>query len=74
MKRGQEVPRQLVIPRGDTTEMFEVTEEVFNEMTGFIQIPVIVSTCFTAGPGRDDNLDSGVFQGVTDLAPVQRLP
>ena len=44
--------------------MLEFAKEILNEMTRFVQVPVIVPNRFTAAPGRDNDLDSGLFQGL----------
>jgi hypothetical protein len=46
--------------------VFELAKEILNKMAGFIQLPVIFPKCFTATPGRNDDLDSGLLQRFDD--------
>src|SRR4051812_30445423 len=62
LKSGQEVPRQLIVPCGNSPKVLEFAKEVLNEVAGFIQLPVILPRGFTATPRRNDDLDCGLLQ------------
>src|SRR4051812_15536443 len=61
-----EVPCQLIVARRDGAEMFELAEEIFDEVSGFVKLPIVISGCSTLALGRNDGLDSGLFQRLND--------
>ena len=66
MKSGQEVPRQLIIACGDSTEVLEFAEEVLNEMAGFVKLLIVLSSSSAFTPRRNDDLNSDLFQRLND--------
>jgi hypothetical protein len=63
----------LFVSRGDAAKRFDLTEEVFDEMTPFVF--VLVMRGMPAGPlaKRDDSLNVGVRQAVAQPVRVERL-
>jgi hypothetical protein len=43
--------------------LFESAEEVLNQVACFVEFPILMARGFTVTPGRNDNLDCGLFQG-----------
>jgi hypothetical protein len=46
--------------------MFELAEEIFDEVAGLVKLAIVLSGCSTLAPGRNDGLDSGLFQRLND--------
>ena len=61
-----EVPCQLIVACRDGAEMFELAEEIFDEVAGLVKLAIVISGCSALAPGRNDGLDSGLFQRLND--------
>src|SRR5688500_6825490 len=61
-----EVPCQLIVASRDGAEMFELAEEIFDEVAGFVKLAIVISGSSALAPGRNDGLDSGLFQRLND--------
>src|SRR5688500_11767002 len=46
--------------------MFELAEEIFDEVAGLVKLPIVISGCSSLASGRNDGLDSGMFQRLND--------
>src|SRR3954470_10597189 len=46
--------------------MFERAEEIFDEVAGLVKLAIVLSGCSALAPGRNDGLDSGLFQRRND--------
>src|SRR3954452_15079183 len=46
--------------------MFERAEEIFDEVAGLVKLAIVLSGCSALAPGRNDGLDSGLFQRLND--------
>jgi hypothetical protein len=60
--RGQEVPRRLVVPGSDGSELLEFGKEILNPVALFIQFLIQVTWDLTALFRGNDDFLSGFFQ------------
>ena len=50
---GEKIDGGFVVARGDSAELLELAEEVFNEVTRFVEFDVIRARIFAGALGRD---------------------
>jgi len=63
---GEEIARGFVVAGGDGPELFEFTEEVFDQMALLVEVAVEVGRCKTVWSRRDDRGFAGARQGFAD--------
>jgi hypothetical protein len=54
MKKSQKGLAQFLIPRGNTSELFEVVEEPFDLLASLVEGFIIAERCYPIAPGRYD--------------------
>jgi len=74
MDSGQEVSGRFVVPSGDGAILFESGKEVFDQMSGLVQMLVERPCHFSVCLGRDNDLFACCQQGFDDaLIGIERL-
>jgi len=63
---SEEVSRSFVVSRGDCAELFELTEEIFDEVALLVQVPVEFARGDAIWPRRDDGRFASLRQGFED--------
>ena len=58
---SEEVSRCFVVSGGDGAELLEFGEEVFNEVSRFVELLVVLALNFSVRFGRDDGLFSSLL-------------
>ena len=66
MDCGEKVSRGFVVACGDGTILFELAEEILDEMSRLIDVSVKIPLDFAAASGRDDERLSATKQGLDD--------
>jgi len=66
MDRGEEISGGFVIAGGNGSELFEFTEEVFDQMALLVEVAVEVGRCQSVWSRRDDRGFAGARQGFAD--------
>ena len=61
---GEKVSGGLVITGRQRPKLFELTEEIFDQMACFVKLTVVRASLFTVGPGRNHRRFSGLLQGL----------
>lgn len=62
MDRRQEVARGFVVAGGDGAELLEFSEEVFDQVAGLVEFPVMRPRILAVAAGRNDEGLAGLFQ------------
>jgi hypothetical protein len=62
MNGCQEVAGGFVVASGDGTKEFEFGEEVFDQMPGLVEFPIILTLHFSVGFGRNHCSFTGILQ------------
>ena len=73
----REVAGDLVLTRGDRTELFESAEEVLDQVPGLIQVLIVFALFFAVRFGRDDDFDARFLQKIENallriVSPVRQ--
>ena len=67
-----EIGKQLIIARGDTTEVLEFVEEALDQIAFLVEVPITDMRPAAVMPGRDDGHGSGVKDGVVKVLGIVR--
>jgi hypothetical protein len=70
---GEEISGELIITCGDGTEVFELIEEAFDQVTFTVEREIARSWGLAVGLGRNDRSDPAVGEGVDEAVGVVSL-
>ena len=73
MDGGEENLGELVVTRGDGSEMLELVEKTLNEIAFAVEGEVARARGFSVGFGRDDGDDRSIVEGGDEGVGVERL-
>jgi hypothetical protein len=73
LSSGEDMLRELIVARGDDSEMLQLIEETFDEVSLTVEDEVALALDGAVGLGRNELCDGSRFQGVDQSVGVKRL-